>query len=115
MACRLIPCRLPLVELGPGGCQIGFGKMMMAMTTTAKFSDAPVRHDLDGMSGGHIGLRPSLWICPTYLLVAPLVSGKVCIEGGDDAALVGLPGGSGSPLLHTDAIPVVVAPPWTLL
>ena len=89
--------------------------MMLAITTTDKFSDAPVRHELDVVSGGHSGLRPYFWMCPSYLLVAPLVSGEVCIAGGDDAALVGLPGGSGSPLLHTDAIPVVVAPPWTLL
>ena len=44
--------RIPLVDLGPGGCQRGFGKMMLAMMTTAEFADAPVRHELDVMIGG---------------------------------------------------------------
>ena len=53
--------------------------MMLAMTTTAKFVDGPVRNKLDVMSGGWEGtvvyVHPSG--CPSYLLAAPSVSGKL--------------------------------------
>ena len=87
--------------------------MMLAMTTTAKFSDAPVRHKLGVMSGGHSGLRQSFRMCPTYLLAATLVSGEVRMADGDAEASVGWTGGVGSPFLHADAVLVVFAPPWT--
>ena len=87
--------------------------MMLAMTTTDKFSNVPVRHRLGVMSGGHSDIRPSFCMCPSYLLVALLVSGEFHMADGDAASSVGCPVGVRSPLLHEGAVLVVVAPPWT--
>ena len=87
--------------------------MMLAMTTMAELYDSPMRHELGVMSGGHSGLRPPFRVCPSYLLVAPLVSGEVRMAEGDAAASVGWTVGVGSPLLHTDVVPDVAVPPWT--
>ena len=63
---------------------------MLAMTTTAKFYDVPVRHELGVMSGGWEGtvvyVNPSG--CPSYLLDALSVSEKVHMSKGDAAASV---------------------------
>ena len=87
--------------------------MMLAMTTTENISDPLVHHDIGVMSRGHSGLRPSSQMCPSTLLASLLVSREVCMAEGDAAASVGRTGGSGSPLLHAGAVPVVVALPWT--
>ena len=87
--------------------------MMLAMTTTNKFSDDPVRHKLGVMRGGHSGLCSSFRMCPSYLLAALLVSGEVRMVEGDAAALVGWPGRVGPLLMRAGAVLVVIAPPWT--
>ena len=87
--------------------------MILAMTTMDEFADAPVCHELGVMSGGHSGRRPSFRMCPSYLLVAPLVSGEFRMAEGDAAASVGWIGGVGSPLLRAGMVPIIVAPPWT--
>ena len=74
------------MDLRSGGSQRGFGKMMLAMTTTAEFFDAPVRHELGVMIEGHSGILPSFRMCPSYLLEELLVSGGVCMAEGDAAA-----------------------------
>ena len=48
--------RLPIVDLVPRGCQRGFDKIILAMTITAEFEDAPVCHDLGVVSGGWEGM-----------------------------------------------------------
>ena len=64
--------------------------MMLDMTTTAKFSDGPVCHELGVMSGLWEGtvvyVHP--YGCISFLLAALSVSGKVCMAEGNAAILV---------------------------
>ena len=80
--------------------------MVLDMTTTAKFYDGPVRHELVVINGGWEGtvvyVHPSG--CPSYLLATLLVSGKVRMAEGDAAASVGWPGVVRSPLLRAGAV-----------
>ena len=60
--------------------------MMLAMTTTAEYSDGSMRHDIGVMSGGWEGTVVHPSGCPSYLLAAPSVSGKFRMEEGNAAA-----------------------------
>ena len=89
--------------------------MMLAMTTTAKFADGPVLHELGVISGGQEGTGVYVYPsgCPSYLLAAPSVSGKFRMAEGDSVASVRWTGLVWSPLLRAGVVQVFVASPWT--
>ena len=76
--------------------------------------DGPVQNKLNVMSGGWEGtvvyVHPSG--CPSYLLAAPSVSGKLRMGEVDFAALVGWTGVVRYPLLRSGAVQVAVASYW---